>query len=144
MSFRVNNNITAMNALRNLSANNVEFSKSINRLSTGLRINSAADDPAGLIVSENFRAQIGGLEQALRNNQDAVNYAKTAEGALDEVSRLLRDARALAVGAANSGTMSASQIQANQNQLQSIANSITRISSMTQFGTKKILDGSSG
>jgi flagellin len=144
MSFRVNTNVSAMNALRNLGANSFEFSKSISRLSTGLRINSAADDPAGLIVSENFRAQISGIDQAIRNSQDAVNYAKTAEGALDEVSRLLRDARALAVSAANSGTLSASQIQANQGQLSSIADSITRIANQTQFGTKKLLDGSSG
>jgi flagellin len=133
-----------MNALRNLSTTNSDFSRSITKLSTGLRINSAADDPAGLIVSESFRAQIGGLEQAMRNSQDAINYAKTAEGALDEVNRLLRDARVLAVAAANTGTLSAAQIQANQDQLNSIASSITRISNNTQFGTKKLLDGSSG
>lgn len=144
MSFRVNTNIAAMNALRNVTGTGNEFGKSITRLSTGLRINSAADDPAGIIISENFRAQIGGIEQAIRNNQDAVNYAKTAEGALDEVNRLLRDARSLAVAAGNTGTLSAAQVQANQNQLNSIVSSISRISSQTQFGTKKLLDGSAG
>jgi flagellin len=144
MSFRVNTNVSAMNALRNLGFNSTEFSKSITRLSTGLRINSAADDPAGLIVSESMRAQMSGLDQAMRNSQDAINYAKTAEGALDEVSRLLRDARSLAVAAANTGTLSNSQIQANQSQLQSISESISRIANNTQFGTKKLLDGSSG
>ncbi len=133
-----------MNALRNVAMTNMEFGKSITRLSTGLRINSAADDPAGLIISENFRAQISGLDQAVRNNQDAANMIKTAEAALDEVNRLLRDARSLALGAANSGVVSGSQIQANQNQLVSIVNSITRIAEQTQFGTKKLLDGSSG
>lgn len=144
MSFRVNTNIVAMNALRNLGVSGTELGQSINRLSTGLRINSAADDPAGLIASEIFRAQIGGLDQAIKNNQDAVNYAKTAEGALDEVNRLLRDARALAVASANTGTLTDAQAQANQNQLISIAESITRIANQTQFGTKRLLDGSAG
>ena len=144
MSFRVNTNISAMNALRNVGVTGMEYQKSITRLSTGLRINSAADDPAGLIISENFRAQISGIDQAIRNNQDAVNYAKTAEGALDEVNRLLRDARSLSVAAGNTGTLSSVQIQANQNQLNSIVNSISRIAQQTQFGNKKLLDGSAG
>lgn len=133
-----------MGVLRNVSMNGSEFTKSINKLSTGLRINSAADDPAGLIVSENFRAQIAGIGQAVKNNQDAINFAKTAEGALDEVNRLLRDARTLAVQSANSGTIDASQIQANQAQINSILNSVNRIASNTQFGNKKLLDGSAG
>ncbi len=144
MSFRVNTNVAAMNALRNVGQTSNDFNKSITRLSTGLRINSAADDPAGLIISENFRAQLNGIDQAVRNSQDAINYAKTAEGALDEVSRLLRDARGLAVAAGNTGTLSSSAIQANQSQLSSIVSSITRTAQTTQFGTKKLLDGSSG
>ncbi len=144
MSFRVNTNVNAMNALRNLGVNASDLSKSINRLSTGLRINNAADDPAGLIASESFRAQITGIDQAVRNSQDAINYAKTAEGALDEVNRLLRDARALSVSAGNTGTLSDAQVQANQSQLNSIVDSITRIATTTQFGTKKLLDGSAG
>ncbi|HVL39885.1 MAG TPA: flagellin [Fimbriimonadaceae bacterium] len=144
MSFRVNTNVTAMNALRNLGTTNTEFSQSISRLSTGLRINQAADDPAGLIISETFRAQISGLEQAMKNSQDAINYAKTAEGALDEVNRLLRDARSLAVASGNTGALTEAQVQANQSQLNSIVNSITRIAQQTQFGTKKLLDGSAG
>jgi flagellin len=144
MSFRINTNTSAMNALRNLTRTNSELAIAQTRLSTGLRINSAADDPAGLIASETFRAQIGGLDQAIRNSQDAMNYAKTAEGALDEVNRLLRDARTLAVASANSGALSESQRQANQSQLQSIASSIDRIASNTAFGTKKLLNGSAG
>jgi flagellin len=144
MSFRINTNVAAMNALRNVGQTSASFNQSITRLSTGLRINSAADDPAGLIISESFRAQLNGLDAALRNSQDAVNYAKTAEGALDEINRLLRDARGLAVASANTGTLSQSAIQANQTQLQSIAQSITRIAQQTQFGTKRLLDGSSG
>lgn len=144
MSFRVNTNVSAMNALRNVTMTGLEQGKSINRLSTGLRINSAADDPAGLIISENFRAQIQSMGQAIRNNQDAINFAKTAEGALDEVNKLLRDARSLAIAAGNTATLDAAQIQANQSQLNSIVSSITRISQNTQFGQKKLLDGSAG
>ncbi|MCH8977919.1 MAG: hypothetical protein IH945_01585 [Armatimonadetes bacterium] len=131
-----------MNAQRNLAMVGNLLAKSVERLSTGLRINNAGDDPSGLIASEKFRAQIAGLDQALRNNQDALNYSKTAEGALDEVNRLLRDARSLAT--AYSGTLDASQLQANQNQLNSIMGSIDRIATDTAFGTKKLLDGSAG
>lgn len=144
MSFRVNTNLGALNALRNLGRTTAEFEKSVSRLSTGLRIVTAADDPAGLIISENLRAQIAGLEQALLNNQDAINYAKTAEGALDEVSRLLNDARRLAVASANTGVLDQNAIQANQNQINSIIQSIDRIAQQTQFGNKKLLDGSAG
>ncbi len=144
MSFRINTNTTAMGALRNLNQTGQMFSQSVNRLSTGMRINSAADDPSGLIFSENFRAQISGIDQAVRNNQDAMNYAKTAEGALDEISRLLRDARTLAVGSANSAVLSPDQLQANQTQLNRILESVNRISEDTAFGKKKLLDGSSG
>ncbi|MBS1724852.1 MAG: hypothetical protein JSS66_18070 [Armatimonadetes bacterium] len=143
MSFRVNNNVVAMSAYRNLSATGDEIAKSITRLSTGLRINSGADDPAGLIASENFRRQISGMDAALRNNQDALNYAKTADGALEEVSKLLRDARALAVANGNS-TVDANQKLANQNQLNNIMTSISRIAQSTSFGDKKLLDGSAG
>lgn len=143
MSFRINTNVSAMNASRNLAMTGIDLAKSTTRLSTGLRINSGADDPSGLIASESYRAQIGGIDQALRNNQDAMNYSKTAESGLDEVSRLLRDARALTVANGNS-TLDAAQKQANQTQLNNILTSIDRIASSTQFGTKKLLDGSAG
>ncbi len=144
MSFRINTNISAMTALRNVSMTGAEQAKSITRLSTGLRISSAGDDPAGLIASEGFRSQIASLGQAVRNNQDAVNFAKTAEGALDEVNKLLNDARSLAVASANSGTLDSTQLQANQAQLSSIVDSVTRISNNTQFGSKKLLNGAVG
>lgn len=144
MAFRINTNLTALNALRNLEKTSVEFAKSVARLSSGLRINTAADDPAGLILSENFRAQIGGVSQAIQNNQDAINYAKTAEGALEEVGRLLNDIRKLAVASANTGVLDAAAIQANQEQIRQMLASIDRIATQTQFGTKKLLDGSSG
>ncbi|HMS54745.1 MAG TPA: flagellin [Fimbriimonadaceae bacterium] len=144
MSFRINTNVAAMNALRNVSQTGSMFNSAISKLSTGLRINNASDDPAGLIISENFRAQIASMDQAIRNNQDAINFAKTAEGALDEVNRLLRDARSLAVASGNSGTLSSDQLQANQSQLNSIISSVTRVAQTTQFGNKKLLDGSAG
>ena len=144
MSFRINTNVQAMSTLRNLGSTGMEMQKSMTRLSTGMRINSAADDPAGLIVSEQFRAQLTGIDQAVRNNQDATNYAKTAEGALSEVNKLLNDARSLAVSSGNGAALTDAQRQANQQQLSSIVSSINRISSSTSFGGKKLLDGSAG
>lgn len=144
MSFRINTNTQAMNALRNLTMTGTEANRSMQRLTTGLRINSAGDDPAGLIASESFRSQISGIDQAVRNNQDATNYAKTAEGALSEVNKLLTDARSLAVASGNGATLTDAQRQANQQQLNSIVNSINRISAQTSFGSKRLLDGSAG
>src|SRR4051812_8179126 len=119
MGFRINTNVSAINALRNVTNTGDSISNSITRLSTGLRINSAADDPAGLIIAESFKAQISGVDQAMKNSQDAINYVKTAEGALSEVNKLLNDARGLAVAAGNSGTQTNAQAQANQAQLNS-------------------------
>jgi flagellin len=143
MSFRINTNISAMNSLRNLKQTGMEVSKSTNRLSTGLRINSAADDPSGLIASESYRAQLSSMDAALKNNQDAINYAKTAEGGLDETSRLLREARSLAV-ANGSSALDTTQKQANQTQLNNILQSIDRVSNNTQYGSIKLLNGSAG
>lgn len=144
MSMRVNLNTAAMNASRNLAANDTRMGKSIERLSSGYRINSAADDPAGLVNSENLRAQIGGLGQAISNSQDAVNMVKTAEGALTEVHSLLQSMRNLAVHAANAGANSNEAVSADQAQIKSAVESLNRISSTTAFGSKKLLDGSAG
>lgn len=144
MSLRINTNIAAMTALRNLNATQQSVQGSIERLSSGLRINSAADDPAGLIISEGMRAQISGLDQAMSNSQDAINMTKTAEGALQEVQKLLSDMRSLAVASANTAVVDANTLQANQTQIQSSIASINRIAQETQFGTKKLLDGTAG
>jgi len=144
MGMRINTNTQAMNALRQLGLTEFEMSSTIARLSSGLRINTAADDPAGLIISEGMRAQLKGLDQAVKNSQDAVNMVKTAEGALDEVQRLLRDIRGLAVHSANSAVVDSSTLQANQTQVRSTLQSIDRIAAQTQFSNKKLLDGSSG
>lgn len=142
--FNINTNTTALNALYNLNNTGGQLSTSIQRLSTGLKINSGADNPAGLIVATEFQSQIGGITQAIQNSQDALNYSKTAEGALSQVNGLLNQAYSLAVAASNSGVLSADQIQADNTQLQSIMNSITRIAQTTQFGNKNLLDGSAG
>src|SRR6476659_1475294 len=144
MSLRINTNVTALNALRNLEQTSSTVSSSIERLSSGLRINQAADDPAGLIISEGLRAQIDGLNQAISNSQDAGNVIKTAEGALSEINGLLRNVRTLAVHAANTGVNDQVAVQADQTQINSALSSIERIAEQTQFGAKKLLDGTSG
>jgi flagellin len=144
MSLRINTNTTAMNALRNLTNVSDNFARSIERLSSGLRINRGADDPAGLIISENLRAQMVGLAQATANAQDAANLVKTAEGALDEIHNLLRTMRQLAVHAANTGVNDLTAVQADQTQIRSALESLNRIAEQTQFGTKKLLDGTAG
>lgn len=144
MSFSINTNTAAMGALNNVSNTQMQLNNSITQLSTGLRINSAADDPAGLIISERFQAQVGGLNQAITNSQDAVNYAKTADGGLSQISTLLNTARSLAVAASNNATLTSSALQADQSELTSIASSITQISKTTQYGTKNLLDGTAG
>jgi flagellin len=144
MSLRINTNMSALNALRNVERAADGFGRSIEKLASGLRINRSADDPAGLIRSEDLRAQIVGLEQAISNSQDATNLIKTAEGALDEMHNLLRSMRQLAVASGNTGTNDLTALQANQNQIASAIDSINRISAQTQFGTKKLLDGTAG
>ncbi|MFN7016156.1 MAG: flagellin [Fimbriimonadales bacterium] len=144
MSLRINTNMSALNALRNVERASDGFGRSIEKLASGLRINRSADDPAGLIRSEDLRAQIAGLEQAIANSQDATNLIKTAEGALEEVHNLLRSMRQLAVASGNTGTNDLTALQANQNQIQSAIDSINRIAAQTQFGTKKLLDGTAG
>ena len=144
MSFRINTNFAALTAHSSAVMHEKVLHGAMTRLSSGLRINSPEDDPSGLISSENFRTQLGGLDAAVRNNQDAVSYSKTAEAALAEVNQLLNDARALIVEAGNSATLTATQIQARQDQLASIASNITRISQSAQFGSKRLLDGSAG
>ena len=144
MSFRINNNISAQRAYNSVSSTNYEIGKSMNRLSKGLRIADASDDPAGLISSELFRAQISSMDQAIRNNQEANNYAKTAENGLGEMNKLLSDARGLAIAAGNSATLTATQLAANQDQLTSIIGSINRIASSVTYSGRKLLDGSAG
>src|SRR5207249_5299802 len=127
MSLRINTNVTAINALNNLQQTSNAVATSIERLSSGLRINRAEDDPAGLIISEGLRAQIDGLNQAISNSQDAGNVIKTAEGGLSTVNDLLRNIRTLAVHAANTGVNDQVAVQADQTQIASAISSIQRI-----------------
>ncbi|BDI31135.1 flagellin [Capsulimonas corticalis] len=142
MSTRINTNTTAYMAAQNLSNNSDKLSQNIQRLSSGMRINSAADDAAGLVISQNMKAQSIGLQQATSNTNDAINVAKTAEGAMGQVQSLLMSMRQLAVHASNAGVNSAADVAADQTQLASALQSINRIATTTQFSNKKLLDGS--
>ena len=138
---RINNNVAAFNAWRNLSSTNTSMGKSLEKLSSGFRINRAADDAAGLVISQNLRAQISGLKQATRNAQDGISVAQTAEGALTEVHSMLNRMRDLAVGAANTGTMDTAAIAANQAEFDELALQIDDIATKTKFGSQALLAG---
>ncbi|MFT4865150.1 MAG: flagellin [Ilumatobacter sp.] len=141
---RINSNSMAINAHRNLSMNNVSLGKSLEKLSSGFRINRAADDAAGLVISQNLRAQVSGLRQATRNAQDGISVVQTAEGALNEVHTLLNRMRDLSVQAANSGSNNADARSAAQAEINALTSEINRISDKTAFGGTNLLDGSYG
>jgi flagellin len=136
----INHNMNAMNAHRNMSANTVSAGKSMEKLSSGLRINKAGDDAAGLAISEKMRGQIRGLDQATRNAQDGISMIQTAEGALNETHSIVQRMRELAVQASNDTNTSVdrNEIQKEMNQLTS---EITRIGNNTEFNTQKLLNG---
>jgi flagellin len=137
---RINHNINALNSWRNIMMTNMDMSKTLERLSSGLKINRAGDDAAGLAISEKMRGQIKGLEMAVKNAQDAISLIQTAEGALTEVHSILQRMRELAVQASSDTNtdVDRNQIQAELDQLRE---EIDRISRTTEFNTKKLLDG---
>ncbi|BDG45065.1 flagellin N-terminal helical domain-containing protein [Saccharococcus caldoxylosilyticus] len=137
---RINHNIAALNTYRQLTIGQSAAAKNMEKLSSGLRINRAGDDAAGLAISEKMRGQIRGLEQASRNAQDGISLLQTAEGALNEVHSILQRMRELAVQAANdtNTTTDRGEIQKEINQLTS---EINRIGNTTEFNTQKLLDG---
>mgnify|MGYP005847580337 CR=1 FL=1 len=139
---RINTNVASLTAQRGLARTQKTLSETLQRLSTGLRINRGADDPAGLIASEGLRSEISGINQAIDNSQRASNVISTTEGALNEVANLLLNIKSLVVEAANSGALSPEEIAANQLQIDSAIESITRISNTTTFAGLKLLDGS--
>ena len=141
MGLRINTNVTAITAQRNLALADARMFKSVQRLSSGLRINTAADDPAGLVISEQLRAQIAGLNSAIANTERAVNLVNTMEGALNEVNSLLISMRGLALDAANSGINNATSLAADQAEIANAIQTITRISDNTQFSLQTLLDG---
>jgi flagellin len=141
MSLRINNNVAAINAHRNLVLTTMNLSKSMEKLSSGYQINRAADNPAGLVISEQFRAQIAGLNRAIANSEGSINMIQTAEGALNEINNLLISMRELAIHAANEGFNDTAQLEADQAEIDNAIKTIDRIAANTQFGTKKLLDG---
>jgi flagellin len=137
----INTNVSSLIAQNALSNSQSSLQTSLQRLSTGLRINSGADDPAGLIASQELQSQMTGLNQGIQNSQQATNVISTADGALSEISNLLQNISGLVVSSANSGAMSPSEIAANQLQVDSAVESITRIANSTSFAGQSLLNG---
>ncbi|HET9772305.1 MAG TPA: flagellin [Acidimicrobiia bacterium] len=142
MGLRINQNIAAMNAYRNLSVTDGQMAKSLEKLSSGFRINRAADDAAGLSISEGLRAQVGGLKVAVRNAQDGISVVQTAEGAMNEVHSILGRMRDLAVQASSSGSQDTNARTAAQTELTQLNAELDRIGSTTKFGSVNLLNGS--
>src|SRR5213082_985546 len=140
MSLRIQTNVEAFNAQRHLASTTDKLATAMERLSSGYRINRAADDAAGLSISEKLQAQINGLDQAERNAQDAVSLVQTAEGSLDEVHEMLQRVRELAVQYKN-GTLSATNQAAIQSEVNQLASEIERIGQTTQFNGISLLNG---
>ena len=138
---RINNNVSALNAWRNLYANDTSLTKSMEKLSSGYRINRAADDAAGLAISEKMRAQVSGLNMAIKNAQDGISLIQTAEGALNEIQVMIRRIRDLAVQSAND--TNTDEDRANlQAEVTQLLEEIDRIATTTQFNGMELLDGS--
>lgn len=139
---RINTNVASITAQRGLARSQKLMNTTLQRLSSGLKINRGADDPAGLIASEGLRSEIAGINQSIDNSSRASNVISTAEGALGEVAALLLNIKDLVVEAANTGALSQEEIEANQLQIDSAVESITRISNTTTFAGLNLIDGS--
>ena len=140
MSLRINQNIDALNSYRNLSVTQGQMSKSLEKLSSGFRINRAADDAAGLAISEGLRSQVGGLKVAARNAQDGISVVQTTEGALTEVHSILQRVRDLAVQGANDSNSAEARTNI-ETEITSLGDELTRIADSTNFNGIKLLDG---
>ncbi|WP_270562925.1 flagellin [Clostridium beijerinckii] len=136
----INHNLNAANALRNTNFNTEAAGKSMQKLSSGLRINGAADDAAGLAISEKMRGQIRGLDQATKNSQDGISLTQTAEGALNETESILQRMRELAVQSRNDTNVTQDRTALND-EFDALRKEIDRISSQTEFNTQKLLNG---
>ncbi len=139
---RINTNVSSLVAQKNLSRSNADLQVSLQRLSTGLRINTGKDDPAGLIASEALRSDITSTRKAITNSERANQLIATADSSLGEISKLLNDIRGLVTESANAGVLSDAQLEANQLQIDSSLEAIDRISQVTSFQGRKLLDGS--
>lgn len=144
MSLRINNNISALNAHRNLKSNDDRLSRTLEKLSSGLQVSRAADGPAKLVISEQMRAQIGGIQQAIDNSETAISLVQTTEANMSEISSLLVGIRQLSIHAANEGANDDVMLHADQNEIRNALDTINRISTQAQFGNKRLLDGSNG
>jgi flagellin len=144
MALIINNNIAALDAQNNLALTANSVNSSLEKLSSGLRINRGADDPAGLVISEEQRAQIAGLQTAINNTSKAVTLVQTAEGGLNEINSLLVQIRSVALDAANNGIQDAGALAADQAQIANAIATIDRIAENTQFGQKQLLNGKAG
>ena len=141
MSLKINHNIESMVAHRNLLMNDRALSKSLERLASGQKVNRAADDPAALVISEHMRAQVSGIQQAIKNNEIAISLVQTAEGSMNEISNMLVGLRQRAISAANVGASDHAMTEANQAEIENALASIDRVVTTTQFGHYKLLDG---
>ena len=141
MSLKINHNIESMVAHRNLLMNDRALSKSLERLASGQKVNRAADDPAALVISEHMRAQVSGIQQAIKNNEIAISLVQTAEGSMNEISNMLVGLRQRAISAANVGASDHAMTEANQAEIENALASIDRLVTTTQFGHYKLLDG---
>lgn len=144
MSLRINHNSSAINAHRNLQTNQANLAKTLEKLSSGLKINRASDGPAALVISEQMRAQIAGLNQAVDNSETAISMIQTTEANMAEIASLLTSIRQLAIHAANEGVNDEVMLEADQKEIDNALDTINRIASQAQFGNKKLLDGSNG
>ncbi|MBI1628498.1 flagellin Hag [Bacillus safensis] len=138
---RINHNIAALNTLNRLSANNGASQKNMEKLSSGLKINRAGDDAAGLAISEKMRGQIRGLEMASKNAQDGISLIQTAEGALTETHSILQRVRELVVQAGNTGTQQGEDLAAIKDEITALVEEVDGISNRTEFNGKKLLNG---
>src|SRR2546421_10834216 len=139
MSLRINSNIAAVNAYRNLSSTDKAMKNSLEKLSSGLRINRAADDAAGLSISQGLQSQIGGLQVAARNAQDGINVVQTADGALNESEAILQRMHDLAVQASNGGSQDNRAVNAAQTEFSQLHSELDRISATTKVGHTSLL-----
>ena len=144
MSMRINHNIGSISTHRNLQEAQHKWTKTLEKLSSGLKVNRAADGPAKLVISEQMRAQIAGLNQAIDNSETAVSLVQTTEANMSEINNLLISIRQLAIHASNEGVNDEVMLEADQREIDNALETINRIAQQAQFGTRKLLDGSNG
>ena len=141
-SLVVNNNLSALNAYNNVNQTDMAMSKAISQLSSGLQIQTAADNPAGYVTAEGLQSQANGYTQAISNAQNGVSLIQTASGALNQIASILQTMNSLALASANGATNDTNSLNANQQEFAALSNEINQISNTTQFGTTQLLDGS--